>query len=239
MSAAVLLFPGLFLLGAVRGVRIRPEMVVLLCAVAIVPVAIYVGSGRRLVAVRFFLPFMVGYVVLLGSGLASLTRLRALVVSIALAALCAIPLWHFYATYSWSYDHRLVAHRIAEQSKPGDVILVVHPYEAFYYRWYLGRRLPIRGLVFTALEDQGGYVIKPPPVDLKRARDRIGDAATEFSRMWVIGQSTRSYASDAREQERILAWMDSAYDRTADLGALTGNDPVIRLYTVRPPGRER
>ena len=97
--------------------------------------------------------------------------------SIALIVLCAIPLAHFFTRYSWSYDHRAVARAIAQQSAPGDAIMVVHPYEAFFYRWYLGEQLPIRGLVFTALEDQEGYVIKPPPVELERARARIGAAA--------------------------------------------------------------
>jgi 4-amino-4-deoxy-L-arabinose transferase-like glycosyltransferase len=234
MAASLILFPALWLAGVARGVRTRRDLVLLLCAVSILPIAIYVGSGRRLVAVRFFLPFMAGYFVLLGCGLASLNRARAVLVSIALIVMCASPLWHFFTRFSWSYDHRAVARAIADRSTTGDVIMVVHPYEAFYYRWYLGQRLPIRGLVFTALEDQEGYVIKPPPVEFERARARIGTAAAEYSRIWIIGQSTRSFASDAREQARVLAWMDETYDRAADLGGLTGDDPIVRLYTARP-----
>ena len=234
MAAAAILFPVLWVAGVASGMRTRRDLVLLFCAVSIVPIAIYIGSGRRLIALRFFVPFMAGYLVLLGCGLASLSRVRALLVSIALIVLCAIPLAHFFTRYSWSYDHRAVARAIAQQSAPGDAIMVVHPYEAFFYRWYLGEQLPIRGLVFTALEDQEGYVIKPPPVELERARARIGAAAAVYSRIWIVGQSTRSFASDAREEARVLAWMDETFTRAADLGALTGNDPIVRLYTVRP-----
>jgi hypothetical protein len=151
----------------------------------------------------------------------------------ALAIVCAIPLWHFYRTFEWSYDHRTVAREIAARARPGDVLLVVHPYEALYYRWYLDGLMPDRGLVFTALEDQGGYVIKPASVELSQARARIEEAAAAHPRLWVVGQSRRSYASDAAEEARVLAWMDSTYNRTGDLGALTGNDPIVRLYSVR------
>jgi 4-amino-4-deoxy-L-arabinose transferase-like glycosyltransferase len=226
-------------LGIAHGARTRPDLTVLLVAVSLVPVAIYVGSGRRLIAVRFFVPFMAGYFVLLGAGLASLGPAARRAAASALALACAVPLWHFYTAYAWSYDHRAVARAIAEASRPGDVILVVHPYEALYYRWYLGGRIPTRGMVFNALEDQERYVIKPPPVELARARSRILAAATVHPRMWVVGESTRSYASDPLEEARVLDWMDAAYNRTADLGRLTGDDPIVRLYARRDdaPGR--
>ena len=122
--------------------------------------------------------------------------------------------------YAWSYDHRGVAGAIASQWQPGDVILVVHPYEAFYYRWYLGQRRAHRGLVFTALEDQPGYVIKPPPRSSSSGRARASARSPPtHRRSGSIGQSTRSFASDAREEARVLAWMDETYDRVDDLGA--------------------
>jgi hypothetical protein len=234
LAAAAIIFPVLFALGVVAGFRQNRDATLLLLLVSLVPLAIYIGSGRRLVAVRFFLPFMAGYLALLGCGLASLrTRAVRAAAGVALVVVCAIPLWHFFTAFEWSYDHRRVAQAIAASSRPGDIILVVHPYEALYYRWYLGDRVPAAGMVFTALEDQKEYVIKPPAVELARARARIEAAAATHPRMWVIGQSPRSFSSDAREQARVLAWMDGAYDRVADLGNLTGNDPVVRLYAVR------
>ncbi|MEO8071456.1 MAG: hypothetical protein ABI652_08635 [Acidobacteriota bacterium] len=232
-AAAAVVFPGLWLFGSWRAWRAgRRDMVLLLTAVAWIPVAIYVGSGRRLVAVRFFLPFMVGYIALLGYALAALPRKLAIAAWTALALLSAVPLWHFYASYSWSYDHRRVAAAIGRSLQPGDELLFVHPYEAFYYRWYLGETVPMQGMVFTALEDQQVYVIKPPPVEFAHARARIEEAAARHPRLWVVGQSTKSFASDAREEGRIFAWMDQTYRRLDDLSALTDGDPTIRLYAT-------
>ena len=233
LGLAALVFPALAILGIVRGVRTDRDLVFLLIAVTAVPLAIYIGSGRKLVAIRFFVPFAAGYVVLLGAGLSSLAARRAVAAWLVVAGICAIPLTHFYSRFDWSYDHRPVAEAIVRDAGPRDVLLVVHPYEAFYYRWYLGRRVPIKGLVFTALEDQGGYVIKPPPVTFARARGRILEAAATHDRFWFVGESTRSFVSNAREQERILTWMDETFERVRDLDYMTGGNPIVRLYARR------
>lgn len=233
LAAAAVVFPTLVLVAVATGRRTRRDAIILLLLFAWLPVAIYIGSGRRLVAVRFFLPFMAGYLVLLGYGVASLRRTGRTIAVLILASLCAIPLWHFHARFSWSYDHRAVARAIDATSRQGDVMLFVHPYEQFYFRWYLGDRLPMRGLIFTALEDQGVYVIKPPPLDVERARARVLATAARHPRMWFIGQSTKSFASAPGAEQRLLAWMDATYARVADLGSLTGGDPIIRLYEPR------
>jgi hypothetical protein len=234
LTAAAVVFPLLWLQGVIRGIRRRPYAVVALCAVSVLPVALYLLSGRKMVAVRFFVPFAVGSIALLGYGLASLGWRRRAAAAIALVVLAAIPLWHYYRSFTWSYDHRLVARAIAERSRPGDIILVTHPYEAFYYRWYLGTRLPVRGLTFTPIDEQDAYVIKPPPVRFEQARSRVAAAAADHPRLWVIGQSSRSFASDPREEARVLEWMDRTYARAADLAAVVGPDPVVRLYERRP-----
>lgn len=230
LAAAAVLFPALWIAGAVRAYRTRPDMLLLLCAVSLLPIALYVASGRKLVAVRFFVPFAAGYLAVLGYGLASLQGARRWIAVAALVLVSAVPLWHFYSRFSWSYDHRRVARAIGERARPGDALLVVHPYEAFYYRWYLGTHLPIRGLLFTPLEEQDSYVIKPAGLQLAQARTRIADEAARHPRLWIVGATTRSFASDAREQAAVLAWMDATYRRVADLDALTGGDPTIRLY---------
>jgi 4-amino-4-deoxy-L-arabinose transferase-like glycosyltransferase len=237
LGLAAAVFPTLWLIGLVRGVRARPDMVLVLCAVSVVPIAIYLISGRKLVAVRFFLPFAAGSIALLGYGLSSLSGKLRWIGVVAVAAICTVPLWHFYRSFSWSYDHREVARAIGEASRPGDVILVTHPYEAFYYRWYLGTRLPVRGLVFTPLDEQDSYVIKPEGVRFDRARARIVETAARHPRMWLVGQSPRSFASDAGEEAKVLAWMDQTFTRVIDLGVLTASDPVVRLYEVRGPSR--
>ena len=233
LAAAAVVLPVLFFAGVASGWRERPGLTLLLVLFSWLPFAIYVGTGRRLLAVRFFLPFMAGYVALLGHGIASLRpRMRA-AVAVVLLVVCAVPLWQFYRSFSWSYDHRAVARAMGSASEPGDVLLVVQPYEAFYYRWYMGEAMPITGLVFTALEDQERYVIKPPPLTLEQARTRVLDAASRHPRLWLVGESTRSFASDAAEEARLLAWMDETFDRVSTLDALTGGDPTVRLYAVR------
>jgi uncharacterized membrane protein len=241
LGAAALVFPALWILGAVRGARTRPDMVILLTLVAWLPVVLYVGLGRKLVAVRFFLPYMSGYVAVLGCALASLRPRARAIAGAAVLILCAVPLWHFTTAYAWSYDHRRVAQAIGQRAAPGDLLLFVHPYEQFYYHWYLDDRMPMQGLVFTALADQPGYVIKPPPIEFDRAAARITGAAAMHPRLWIVGQSRRSFASDAQEESRLFAWMDARFDRVADLDALTGGDPVVRLYAVRqaPAGSTR
>jgi hypothetical protein len=87
--------------------------------------------------------------------------------------------------------------------------------------------------VFTALEDQERYVIKPPPLAFDRARTRVLDAASRHPRLWLVGESTRSFASNAAEEARLLAWMDETFDQVSTLDALTGGDPTVRLYAVR------
>jgi hypothetical protein len=237
LVGALVLFPVLAIAGARAAARTRAHMVVLMALVTLAPLAVYIGSGRRLIAVRFFLPFMLGALALTGAALASMRRGPRLVAAGALLLLAAIPLEHYYRDFQWSYDHRRVARAIAERAQPGDGLLVVHPYEAFFYRWYLRERMPITGLVFTALEDQDGYVIKPPPVRFEPARARALQAAARHERLWLVGQSPRSFASDPAEEARIVNWMDAEFTRVADLDYLTGGDPAIRLYRMRKETR--
>ena len=197
LGAAAIVFPGLWLLGTLGARGARAPAWWLLSAVAWIPLLIYVGSGRRLVAVRFFLPFAMAYLAVVGLGLARLRRTVAIAAFALLGVICAVPLVHFYRHYSWSYDHRRVAEAIGQRLQPGDRMLFVHPYEAFYYRWYLGDRVPMQGLVFTALVDQPGYVIKPAAIRLSEAQPRIEAAARQATRLWIVGQSMRSFASDA------------------------------------------
>ena len=233
LAGAAVIFPGLLVAGTVAGWRRNRDKTVLLLLFAFVPVLVYVLSGRRLVAVRFFVPFMTAYIVLLGNGLAAIGgRARALA-AIALIVVCGVPLFHFYTRYQWSYDHRAVAGAINARLAPGDALLVVHPFEAFYYRWYLGPDVAIKGLVFTALEDQAHYEVKPESVRLETAVPRIEDAAGRYRRLWVIGQSPRSFVSDEGEQRRLLEWMNHSYRCVEDLGATIGPDPVVRAYVTQ------
>jgi len=89
------------------------------------------------------------------------------------------------------------------------------------------------------LKDQPGYVIRPADLDVDRARARVERAASRFSRVWVVGQSKRSFASSTADQARLLAWMDARWQPIGDLAAVTGGDPDIRLYATggrRPEG---
>jgi hypothetical protein len=51
--------------------------------------------------------------------------------------------------------------------------------------------------------------------------------------VWIVGQSKKSFASDADAERHLLTWMDATYTRGADLSALTGGDPVVRQYLAR------
>lgn len=238
LAAAAIVFPALLVVGTRAGWQRSREATVLLLLFAFVPVAVYVLSGRRLVAVRFFLPFMLGYIVLLGNGLAALQSGARAVAAVSVAVICAVPLLHFYTRFDWSYDHARVARALHERWRPGDALLFVHPYEAFYYRWYLGPDVPMKGIVFTALEDQGVYVIKPPALELDAVRSRVVAFMEQYDRVWIVGQSTRSFASDAMEERRLFTWIDG-YGRLDDLSGLTGGDPIIRLYPGRLRPREK
>lgn len=234
LAAAAVLFPLLTLLGIRAGWRINRSETVLMALISFLPMVIYIGTGRRLIAVRFFVPFMTGYVVLLGQGLASLGTSARRTALVALVLTCGIPLQHFYRQYAWSYDHRAIASAIAAQLEPRDVLLFVHPYEALYYRWYLGADVALKGLTFTALEDQPGYAIKPGSLRLEQAQRRVIDAAGGHDRLWLVGQSPRSFASDAATQRELVAWMRSTFGQPVlDLGSATGRDPEILLFTVR------
>ncbi len=235
LGAAAIVFPALWVTGLIGGLRTRLTATIALTVLAWLPLAFYLVAGRRLVAVRFFLPFMAGYVAVLALGWVSLGRALRVLAGVALVLVCSVPLWRYYTEFTWSYDHRRVAEVLAARTQPGDVLLFVHPYEAFFYRWYLGGGLPMRGLVFTALEDQPGYVIKPPLLEFEPARARVERAAAEFSRLWVVGQSRRSFASDPVEQARLLAWMDTRFRALGDLDSVTGGDPEIRLYAAGAP----
>jgi hypothetical protein len=233
LAAAAVVFPLLAVVGIAALARDRPQALLLLLLVTFLPLLVYIGAGRRLIAVRFFVPFMFGYLAIVGTGLAALTRTPGVVAAVALLAVCAIPLEHYYRDFRWSYDHRSVASALVSRIAPGDAVIVVHPFEAFFYRWYLGSDVPIRGLVFTALDDQDGYVIKPRPVDFDDAVPRVLEEAGRHTRLWVIGGSPRSFATDVKEEERIFSWLETRFDRVADLDDVTGGDPDIRLYDVR------
>ena len=235
LAAAAVVFPGLWVLGAVRTRREDRWRMACLTVVAWLPLCLYLALGRRLLAVRFFLPFAVGYVAVLGAGLASLSRSWRLAASSLLVVICAVPLWRFERTYAWSYDHRRVADAIRQTSEPGDALLFVHPFEELFYRWYLGDRVPMEGLTFTVLVDQPGYVLKPPPLDVAQAQLRVRDTLARHRRVWLVGQSPRSFIVDTAPERELRAWMDATCDRVADLGDLTNHDPEIVLYAGRPP----
>jgi 4-amino-4-deoxy-L-arabinose transferase-like glycosyltransferase len=233
LGAAAVMFPALWLAGLAAALRTRPRDAIALTIVAWLPLAIYLIAGRRLVAVRFFVPFMAGYTALLAHGWVTRRRNVRIIAGVALAVVCAVPLWRYYTEFTWSYDHRRVARVLASRLGPDDALLFVHPYEAFFYRWYLGDRVPMEGLVFTALVDQPGYAIKPPLLEFDRARARVEQAANRYPRVWVIGQSRRSFASDPVEQARLFAWMDTRFSPISSLNDETGGDPEIRLYAMR------
>jgi mannosyltransferase len=234
LAAAAILFPLLTLIGLKAGWQHNRSETVLMALISFLPMAIYIGTGRRLIAVRFFVPFMAGYVVLLGQGLASLGPPARRAALVALVLTCGIPLQHFYRQYAWSYDHRAIAAAMAAQLEPRDALLFVHPYEALYYRWYLGSAVAMKGLTFTALEDQPGYVIKPGTLRLEQAQSSVIVAARAHDRLWLVGQSPRSFASDAATQRELVAWMRSTFGQPVlDLGSVTGRDPEILVFKVR------
>lgn len=241
LAGGAVLLPALALVGLRRGWRQSPDATLLLALVAVLPVAIYLGTGRKLVAVRFFLPFMTAYVALIGIGLATLRRWALLAAVTAVVLLSAVPLRHFIATYAWSYDHRAVAAAMKAESKSGDALVVVHPFESFYYRWYQDGTMPTYGLGFTALDptEHVEYVIKPPPLELERARRRLEAVAERHPRFWVVGQSSKAFASDAGDEAQLFTWIDAHYTRLGDLNRLTDGDPQIRLYGAKSvaPGR--
>lgn len=239
LVAAMIAFPVLAALGAVYVWRLNPRALLLLLFCAAGPVLLYVFSGRKLIHVRFFLPSGVAYAVCIGAGLSALRRWAFAGGVAALTILAAIPLFHYYRDFSWSYDHAAVARRIAAASQPGDILLFVQPYEQFYFEHYLDSRLPMEGLPFTALRDQRAYVIKPPAVDLSVAIRKVTDLERQYRRFWVIGQSTRSFSSDAGHEQALFAWLDGRYRRAGDANDLTGGDPQIRLYTFGPAPESR
>ena len=69
LAAVAVAFPVLAAVGALAGWRDRRLEVALLLATAILPPAVYVLAGRRLVAVFLFLPSLVAGLVLVGHGL--------------------------------------------------------------------------------------------------------------------------------------------------------------------------
>jgi 4-amino-4-deoxy-L-arabinose transferase-like glycosyltransferase len=234
LAAGVVLFPTLIVTGLVAGWRRYRAPTIVISLFAVVPVFVYLASGRTLVATRFFLPFGLALLLIVAVGLASLGRRLAAALSIVLAVVCAIPIAHFVHAFSWSYDHRAVARAIDARWQPGDIMLFVHPFETFYYQWYLGAERPVLGLTFTPLVEQETYVIKPEPLNLDKARSRASAAAGTHARLWIVGQSARSFTSrDGREERELLEWMDAQLGRIDDLGALTGDDPVVRLYRGR------
>jgi 4-amino-4-deoxy-L-arabinose transferase-like glycosyltransferase len=234
LAIGAFVFPALFMAGILAGWRQHREATILALLFAVLPILIYVASGRRLVAVRFFLPFGAVWLLLVAHGLASFARRRMAVIAPVLALLCAVPIAHFVSSFRWSYDHRVVARAIAARWEPGDIILFVHPFESFHYRWYLGAERPLMGLTFTPLVEQATYVIKPDPLVVDLAKNRVLNAARAHDRLWIVGQSPRSFSSrDAAQEAELLAWMEARFGRVDDLGALTGNDPVVRLFRGR------
>jgi hypothetical protein len=235
LSAAAVVFPVLWAVGAFRQWSRRAWQTACLAILAWLPPLTYLVLGRRLVAVRFFLPFTAGYVAAVGAGLASLARPRAIAAAVALAVPCAVPFWHFERAYAWSYDHREVAEAIGRLSQPGDAVFVMHPFEVLYLRWYLQDRLPMQGLTFTPLVDQRGYEIKPDPPTFEQAARVFEDGARRYRRIWLVGQSPRSFSSDEAVERRLRHWLDERFSRVADLGDLTGGDPDITLWATAVP----
>ena len=237
LSAGLVLFGVLLGAGVIAGWRRHREATILLGSFAVLPILAYVVSGRTIIATRFFLPFGAALLIVAAHGLASFGRRTAGVLALALIVMCAIPIRHFARDFTWSYDHRTVAAAIADRWQPGDIILFVHPFEAFYYQWYLGIDRPVLGLTFTPLVEQPTYVIKPAPLDVEAAKARVLAASRTHDRLWIVGQSRRSFTSSDEAQEReVAAWMDEHLGRLEDLGTLTGGAAMVRLYRGRPAG---
>jgi len=235
LSAALAIVGASLIAGVVAGWRRRRDATVLMALMAFLPIVIYVASGRKLIAVRFFLPCGIALLVLVAHGMASAGRRWGPGLAAALALVCALPLAHFVGRFSWSYDRGAVARTIGERLQPGDIILAVHPFEVLSYRWYLGPGPAMMGLTFTPLSsEQPDYVIKPAPLGVDVAKARVREAAASHARLWVIGQSRRSFSSADEAQEReLLGWLDGEFVRADDLGGLTHDDPVVRAYRVR------
>jgi hypothetical protein len=238
--ATWVVFAGLLGAGVLAGWRANRQGTMLLLVMAVLPILFYVVSGRKLIAVRFFLPSGAFLLMLAAAGLASLRHWLAAAAIAGAAILAAVPVIHFASRFEWTYDHRAVAAAIETRWHPGDIILFVHPYEALHYRWYLGPDLPLRGLTFTALTEQDTYVIKPPPLSVPVAQQRVRAAASEHRRFWVIGQSARSFSvRDTAEETTLFGWLDGEFEKDQDLTGLVGPDPVVRLYRSRKPALPR
>ena len=230
------LFSWFLAAGLMAGWRTHRSATVLLLLFAVLPLFFYVVSGRKLIAVRFFLPSGAALLVLAAAGLASWRPRRAAAAMACVAILSSIPIIHFVSRFQWTYDHRAVAAAIETGWQPGDIILFVHPYEALHYRWYFGPDVPLRGLTFTPLTEQQTYVIKPPPLSVPAAQGRVRTVARDHGRFWVIGQSPRSFSvRDTAAEAALFEWLDGEYGLEQDLTGIAGPDPVVRRYRSRRP----
>jgi hypothetical protein len=85
-------------------------------------------------------------------------------------------------------------------------------------------------VTFTPLTDQTAYVIKPKALDAMAIRSRVEHVMATHRRAWVIGQSTRSFASSPEAEKRLLTWLTARYGEIGRFDFLTGGDPAIRVF---------
>jgi mannosyltransferase len=109
LSAALALVGASLVAGIVAGWRRRRDATILMALTAFLPIFIYIFSGRKLIAVRFFLPCGIALLVLAAHGMASAGRRWGPGLAAALALVCVLPIAHFVRSFAWSYGSQAIS----------------------------------------------------------------------------------------------------------------------------------
>ena len=152
-ALAILLLAGI---GAVSIARRERRAGVVLIGMALLPMAVALTSLSvfdRWYAVRYVTPSLIGYVLLAGFGIAAIARAfraAAPLVAVAIAIAIAAQTWVACRTEPWQKLHwRLIAQKIVQYAKPGDVVLAAEAWSGIPLDFYLAR-MPNRIEDFTA-----------------------------------------------------------------------------------------
>ncbi|HUY23074.1 MAG TPA: glycosyltransferase family 39 protein [Acidimicrobiales bacterium] len=199
----------------------------------VVPVAAVVFLSfayKPLLVVRYLIVFLPPAVMLVGAGLARLSR-RAMAVGLTLlVAASGAGLWHWYA-HGPSEDWRAALTTIADRSQPGDGVVVFPAYMRIPFEWYLqGHPAAQRRLepVFPSLGWQKDPLLYDSDVPVQAST--VSAAAQGHARVWLVLSQADLYAG---RKHSVLTGLAAAGLHPVHTFGFTGIS-VVEYATSRP-----
>lgn len=136
----------MLILAIIGAVTLDRKTSIVITGMTVLPLAFALGALAyfgRYYAPRYVAPALIGYLLLVGAGIAALAKFArqfAPVVAWIIVAALATQSWNACRTEAWQKPQwRLITQKILEYAKPGDLVLSAEPWSGIPLDYYLAR----------------------------------------------------------------------------------------------------